>query len=380
MEETVAVPLIRTSERNDFKECPWKWYHSWVLGLTTRRVPTWSWFGTAWHVAMEVRYPVGKKRGSLADMIDAFLGAVGDEERRVWTNGGELDEEEVVDGKALGVAMLEAYVQFWGKDQHWQVLHTEQPFQIDVRHPVTGKLVAIYCGTWDLAVWDLVDKVFRIVDHKTRKAFKADWSFYNLNDQAGSYLWVAKEVLVHKGIIKKRDVIDGIVFNMARKTMPQPVESDGVRYNLPKKVHYVEALRGAYKTSLSKEGKPWDKYPLAGLAAAARLAGVEVRGEPRAVQPTPSFDRYTTRRTEPERVNQGRKVVDEARLMNGVRNGKLPMLKHVTEDCVRCPFFDMCELDEKDPAEAQAYARTMLVTRDPYADHRAAMDLTGIEL
>lgn len=334
----MAPRLVRTSERGDFKECPWKWYHSWILGLTTRRVPTWSWFGTAWHKAMEARYPIGRKRGSLADMIDAFKESVGNEQRRIWTEGGELDEEEVVDGLELGIAMLKAYVAWYGNDQHWQVLHTEQPFQIDVVHPETGRLLCVYCGTWDMFVWDLADKAYRLVDHKTRKAFKTDWSFYDLNDQGGSYLWVGKEVLVHKGIITQKDVIDGIVFNMAKKTMPDT------------------RLTNSRGQALNKDGTVSAK------------------------QPALAFDRYTTYRTDGERVRQARKVIDESRMMNGVRSGKLPMLKHATEDCVRCQFFEMCQLDEKDPAEAREYARSMLVTRDPYADHRVAMEASGIQL
>lgn len=375
----MAVPLIRTSERGDFKECPWKWYHSWVLGLTTRRVPTWSWFGTAWHKAMEVRYPVGRKRVHIADVIDAFVEAVGDEERRVWTAGGEIDEEEVVDGKELGIAMLKGYVDYYGLDQRWQVIHTEQPFQINVPHPVTGKLIAVYCGTWDLLVWDLQDKCYRLVDHKTRKAFKADWSFYDLNDQAGSYLWVAREVLLHKGLIKKKDVIDGIVFNMARKAMPdeRPRDSNGIARNKPKKEHYLAAF-AAGKGSTQLAVSP--KLRLEQLEKLALEHGYEVLGEPSMKQPGPLFERYTTYRTDYERVNQGRKVIDEARHMNVVRRGKMPLLKHVTEDCPRCPFFEMCQLDEKDPQAAQGYAATMLVRRDPYADHREAMARSGVTL
>lgn len=373
------VPLIRTSERGDFKECPWKWYHSWVLGLSTRRVPTWSWFGTAWHKAMEVRYPVGLKRVHIADVIDAFVEAVGDEERRVWTAGGEIDEEEVVDGKELGVAMLKAYVDYYGLDQRWQVIHTEQPFQIDVPHPVTGKLIAVYCGTWDLLVWDRQDKVYRLVDHKTRKAFKLDWSFYDLNDQGGSYLWVAKEVLVHKGLLEPKDVIDGITFNMARKAMPdeRPRDVNGIARNKPKKEHYLAAFaEGKGSTQLAVS----PKLRLEQLEQLAREHGYQVLGEPSMKQPAPTFARYTTYRTDYERVNQGRKVVDEARHMAVVRRGKMPLLKHVTEDCIRCQFFEMCQLDEKDPQAAREYAATMLVRRDPYADHRESMARSGITL
>lgn len=369
----MAVPLIRTSERGDFKACQFYWYHHWVNGLGVMRVPTWSWFGTAWHAAMEARYQIGLKRGSLADMIDAFKASAEGEQRRVYLEGGELDDQEVVDGLELGIAMLRAYVAHWGRDVHWHVLHTESPFQVDVRHPTTGRLIAIYCGTWDLAVWDRADKVYRIVDHKTRKSFPKDWSFYELNDQGGSYLWVAPEVLRHKGIIGDKDELDGIVFSMARKALPQPTAEDGVRYNLPKKSHYVEALRGFLKTD-SNHGKPWEKHTLPELTNAARFAGLEVRGEPRAVQPAPAFHRHTTYRNELQRVKQGLKVIDEARHMDLVRRGRLPLLKSPREECVRCSLFDFCQLDERDPQEAQEYAATMLVRRDPYADHRRAIE------
>lgn len=369
----MAVPLIRTSERSDFKSCMFYWYWHWVEGLSSPRVPTWAWFGTAYHRAQEVRYPVGTKRGSLPDVLAAFEEAVGDETRRVYERGGELDDDTVHDGLELGKAMLTAYVHHWGADKRWQVLHTEQPFQIDVRHPVTGRLIAVYCGTWDLFVWDSWDKVYRIVDHKTRASFSKDWRFYDLNDQGGSYLWVAPEVLEHMGLLKKTDVIDGIVFNMARKAMPQPVAEDGIRYNLPKKSHFVEAITKS--TGLvENHGKPLIKHTMESLALQARVLGLDVKGEPRAVQPAPNFERYITRREPVQRVKQGLKVIDEARHMDLVRRGKLPILKHPTEDCVRCPLFDFCQLDEEDPEEAQAYAATMLVKRDPYLDHREAME------
>lgn len=361
----MAVPLIRTSERGDFKSCQFYWYWHWVRGLSSPRVPTWSWFGTAWHKALEVRYPVGTRRAKPLDVLNAFEDACAGEQRRVWERGGELDDEEWHDGVTLGLAMLRAYMKHWGEDKHWQVIHTEQPFQIDVRHPRTGRLIAVYCGTWDLFIWDRSDKVYRLVDHKTRAQFKQDWSFYDLNDQAGSYLWVAPEVLRHMGLLGPKDHIDGIVFNMARKAMPQPVAEDGIRYNLPKKSHYQAALAGKLRLT--------GKESLTALAAQARTLGLDVKGDPRAVQPTPTFKRYTTTRGLEQRVNQGRKVLHEATHMDLVRRGRLPLLKHPTEDCVRCPLFDFCQLDELDPEEARGYAASMLVKRDPYEDHREAM-------
>jgi hypothetical protein len=375
----VAVPLIRTSERGTFKECQFRWYHEWVRGLRTPSVPTWSWFGTAIHKALEVRYPPGTKRGPLADVLAAFEAACAGEDRRIREAGGDIDDEEWHDGLELGKAMLVGYVKKYDQDSRWEVIHTEQSFQIDVRDPRTGRLIAVYCGTWDLFVWDRLDKVHRLVDHKTRAQFKKDWTFFDLNDQAGSYLWVAPEVLRHMGLLGPKDHIDGIVFNMLRKAMPQPTAEDGVRYNLPKRKHYVDAIHGA--TGLThNHGKPLDKLPVANLALQAKVLGLDVKGDPRSVQPSPLFERYTTTRGLEQRVNQGRKVLAEATHMDLVRRGRLPILKHPTEDCVRCPLFDFCQLDELDPAEAEGFARTMLVHRDSYADHREAMKRSGIEI
>lgn len=370
----MAVPLIRTSERGDLKSCEFFWYHHWVRGLGSPTVPTWSWFGTAIHKALEVRYPVGTKRGPLPDVLAAFEAACGDEHRRIWERGGDLDDEEVHDGMELGKAMLIGYVKHYDQDSRWQVIHTEQPFQIDVRHPVTGRLLAVYCGTWDLFVWDRVDKVYRLVDHKTRAQFKQDWSFYDLNDQGGSYLWVAPEVLRHMGLLGKNDHIDGIVFNMLRKALPQPTAEDGIRYNLPKRQHFEAALRQAGVGG-------WDaKTKLPALSYLATDHGLVVHGDARAKQPTPLFRRYTTHRGIEQRVNQGQKVLAEAQRMDLLRRGRLPLLKHPTEDCVRCSLFDYCQLEELDPDEAEGYAATMLVKRDPYADHREAMQSGGVEV
>jgi hypothetical protein len=291
----------------------------------------------------------------------------------VWERGGDLDDEEVHDGIELGKAMLVGYVKHWGYDEQWQVIHTEQPFQIDVRHPRTGRLIAVYCGTWDLFVWDRSDKVYRLVDHKTRAQFRKSWQFFDLNDQAGSYLWVAPEVLRHLGLLGKRDTIDGIVFNMARKAMPQETAEDGIRYNKPKKSHYLAALADAGVV-------PGPRAGLVSLAKLAQQHHLDVKGDPRAVQPSPLFHRHTTYRGIEQRVNQGRKVLAEATHMDLVRRGRLPILKHPTEDCERCPLFDYCQLEELDPAEAEAYAATMLVKRDPYTDHREAMQEAGVEV
>jgi len=336
----VATKLIRPSERGDFLECPWKWHKSWIEGLTGQRVPTWAWFGGAIHKGLEVRYPVGRKRGHPVDVIDAFKEAVDNEERRVYTMGGELDEEEVVDGIELGVAMLKGYMKFYGQDRHWQIVHSEQTFQIDVPNPRSRseQIIAILCGTWDMVVWDLVDKCYRVVDHKTRRSFPKLWTFYDLNFQGGSYLWVAPEVLRHKGIFGPKDRLDGIIFNCLKKAMPD------------------ERPRDREGQCLNKDGS------------------VSLK------QPGPLFYRHTSHRSPQERVRQARHVIAEAYHMHRILSGKAPLLKHPTEQCPSCTFFEVCELDESDPAAAAHMARNLYVRRDPYAAHREAMEQNGLSI
>ena len=322
------VPLIRTSERTDFKHCQWYWYMRWVCGWTPRRQPTWAWFGIAIHKGLEARYPVGRKRGSVAAMLAAFERALEGEKRRMLAARTEWDEDEMVDALELGKAMLRGYVETYGRDLHWDVVGTEQAFQIDVVDK-RGKLLAIYCGTWDLLVWDRIQKVYRLVDHKTARAFQPmEW--LTINDQAGSYLWVAPEVLRGQGIFTGGEVIDGIEFNYLKKSMPD------------------ERPRNEKGEALNKDG-----------TVSAR-------------QPAQRFLRRSTYREPIERVTQYRRVVAEARQMRAVRSGRWEATKHPTHDCVRCPLFDVCELHEQG-GDYKALLKHAFVKADPYADHREAV-------
>lgn len=376
MTQPEGIPLLRTSERSDFKRCPWLWQESWGKGLTARRTPTWSWFGTAVHRGLEVRYKAGAKRGKRSEVIDAFVEACEEEVRKIYTEGGELEDSEIVDGKELGIAMLNGYIDEYGPEKHIYVVHSEQSFQIDVPDPSDPtKVLVVYAGTWD-SVW-LIDGVYWIVDHKTRKAFPANTDFYDINDQAGSYLWVAPEVLVHMGIMTKKQTkkIMGLQFNLLRKQMPssREVQADGMVHNKPVKADYEAAL------------SPFMDLParlptIAVLEQWAAERKIKVIGEVSKVQPQPLFKRIEVERSLRERVTQGQRVQREALWMNKVRSGELPIIKTPTEDCVRCQLFDYCQADEHNPEEAIEIAKSTLRNRDPYRDHRDAMQRNGVVL
>lgn len=372
-----GLRMLRTSERSDWRRCPWRWHHVWNLGLRKNSSPTWAWFGTAIHAALEARYPNGKRRGTVTQMLDAFYESVGDQEGMIYTDveGDDLEEAEaeVVDAKVLGEAMLRGYAAEYGEDAEWEVIHTEQPFQITVPHPETDEPLVAYAGTWDVLMRNRFSKAFWLWDHKTRKTFPKNWSFYNINDQAGSYIWVAPEVLKFLGVFKPTDTIEGLIFNALKKALPdeRPRNSRGEATNKPLKIHYVEAIQEHTGKSLV------GRWTLDSLAAEAERLGVRVLGDVSKRQPVPLFHREESSRSDQERVRQAQRVQSEAVMMEKQRSGELPLWKHPTEDCVYCPMFDLCEMDEQDPASAQQFAASMYVRVDPYRDHREDMVLKG---
>jgi Zierdtviridae exonuclease len=349
--QDLDVPLLRTSERKDFRRCPWLWQQSWINGLRPAREPTWAIFGSAFHKAMEVRYPIGVRRGSLDDTIDAFLDFLDGEVRKVGVDLEELRDEDgeplaglgkkdvdLVLADELGEIMLRNYVRAYGRDRDWEVIHTEQPFQIDVPHPtIPGKVLVVYAGTWDALMRHRRTGKLWLWDHKTAKVFP-DVNYLELDDQAGSYVWVAKEVLVHKGIITRKESIEGIIFNYAKKAKPDPRPTD------------------AAGRSLNKDG-----------SISAR-------------QPSARFLRHPAYRSPAASVQQARRVQAEAKAMAAMRDGTQPIYKNPTQDCPRCPLFDLCTLHEQQADGWEDYRDTFFVAKDVYADHRMAMADNGIEL
>lgn len=343
-------PLVRTSERNDHAKCPQMWHWRWVQGLAPAREPTWAVFGTAWHHAMEMYYPVGRKRGNVLDCIDVFLESLDDLGRKIGVDIDELEDAEVerqesagkkvklVPARELGPIMLREYdKRYRTEDKKWEVVHTEQTFQIDVPDPEDKSTVLlVLAGTWDLLIWNIATKRYELVDHKTAKAIPSS-GYLDLDNQAGTYPWVAKEVLIHKGILTKKDHIKGIWFSYAKKSPPDPRPTN------------------AAGECLNKDG-----------SVSAR-------------QPAKRFERYYSPRTPVQNIAQARRVQKQGIVMNMMRNGELPIYKTPSKDCERCAFFDLCQLHEQGD-DWEFYRDEMFQYRDPYRDHREEMERYGIEI
>jgi hypothetical protein len=350
--------MIRTSERRTFKRCEWRWYQQWREGLVKKGLPaTPLWFGTGIHEVLAQWYQPGLKRG--VHPADAWLDWVKDEEVYIRTNklgSAESSEDEFVDAKKLGEAMLVGYVDKYGADENWDVIGTETPFQIDIPYPVqiseqarTGPpgsalsaaikneleqprhLLAIYVGTFDGVYRDLIDDSIWLMEHKSAKHISTN--HLPLDDQAGSYWAVASKILQHQGVLQKGDKIKGIMYNFLRKAMPddRPQNAEG-KY-------------------LNKDGT------------------VSKR------QPTPLFLREPVDRDRRERATQLRRIQNEAIRMDMLRDDPGRLTKNSTPDCPwDCPLYEMCLLHEKGTEDWMEYRDAMFTRRDPYADHRKSAE------
>lgn len=389
MKDVRQPPLVRTSERGDHAKCPWLWEQRWLNGLVPLREPTWALFGKAWHRGLEVYYRPGIRRAKLSDVIDAFLETLGDEGRKIGVDIEELEEEEraraeakgkdvvLVPARELGPIMFEEYVKHYGGDPDWEVIHTEQTFQIDVPDPRDKRRVLlVLAGTWDALMRRRSDGRLWLWDHKSAKTIPSP-GYLDLDNQAGTYPWVAKEVLVHKGILTRRDRIHGIIFSYAKKSPPdpRPRNAAGEALNKPTKAHYMAALGKKFPDRYAS----LRRMKVDELAQVAMTTRTPVEGEVSAKQPAKRFERYESLRTPQQIVSQARRVQKQGLVMEMQRNGSLPIYKTPNHECERCQIFDLCQLEEQGD-DWDFYRDEMMKYRDPYADHRADMERNGIEI
>jgi hypothetical protein len=350
------VPMLRTSERKDFKRCPMRWNWNYVEGLQSRgRTANALWFGTGMHLALEHWYVKGKTRGSYNEMLQVWDEYCDGEVRRVGTLSDPDSETKMIDARELGHAMLRDYVIEYGKDTEWEVIATEQPFQIGIpwpeeqlarfKTPPPGPMIW-YVGKYDTVMRNRLTGELWLWDHKNVKSI--DTAYLQMDDQGGSYLAVAEIVLKHQGLIGQDEYLEGIIFNFLRKAMPddRPQNEQGLYLNKPTKAE--QKLYGAnYPGSVSKK------------------------------QPPPRFHREVVTRSTDEKRSQLIRIQREAVVMNAYRAKQLPLIKNPTRDCSwDCSFFDMCLIEDMG-GDVEEFKEALFGHRDPYGDHREDMTSQG---
>lgn len=381
------LPLLRGSERKDFKRCPTRWGWAWRDGLESNRQKMPLWFGTGIHLAFEQWYVPGIKRGR--DLRETWLEYCDGVKELMRVDRASFPgdyEQVVVDAEGIGLAMLDNYLVEYGTDEEWEILSPEQTFSVRIpRHaPDDMTPVARFHGTFDIVARNRGNGHVFLWDHKTAKSIQT--RHLPMDDQAGGYWAVADNVLRRQGTIGKKERISGILYNFLMKAAPdaRPVNEKGLSTNKPKKEHFVAAIieheaeqhraHDAIDEWMNGEGARREaelkKMKLADLVEEANESDLVVLGEVSSQQPSPRFHRETVYRTSKERRRQIQHISDEVQAMNQYREGNLPLFKNPTRDCTwDCDFYDLCLADENG-GDVEMLKQVAFHVRDPYAAHR----------
>ncbi len=319
------IIYLRTSERTSFKRCRFAWEIAYNMKLKPKVSAPPLRFGTLVHKAMEAYFPPGIKRGPLP--ADTFLQEYERELAEAKSKFGFRDEDgDWHEAGALGVDMLEHYVDVYGKEEEWKVIASELAFQVPILKKKTYELV--YVGIID-GVWQhRSTKEIVLRDWKTARAIPEKMGTHlTLDEQPGSYWAYAPEFLRANKILKPNQRLRGIDFLYMRKAMrdQRARNKDG---------HYLNK-----DGSVSKQ------------------------------QPSAYFKLVPTKRSEAEQLSLRARVLAEAREQRLVRAGKLESYKNPGQmNCQGCGFTDICELHEIGHDWESLLERT-LVEWDPYAEH-----------
>lgn len=368
MAARTALPMLRTSERKDFKRCPQRWWWAWREGYRNLGPDADAlWFGTGWHLVLAHWYKgPGLRRG--AQPLKVWRDFVGEQRRFIRTNFADnvnYKEDTYIEAGKLGEAMLENYFDTYGKDETWWVIEPEHSGEVIIP-TIDGKGHLIkYCFTYDLVYRDLRTEDIWLGEHKTAKSINL--LHLPLDDQAGSYSAVATTELRAAGKLGPKENIQGIMYNFARKSAPddRPRDAEGMAHNKPVKAHYIEALGNA--------GIPPGNYAKATIETMSKLAAdnnITVLGEISLNQPAKLLIREPVVRSRKERNQQIVRIQNEATAMQMMRSGEIPLYKNPTKDCSwDCNFFNACILHEQG-GDFDEFLHSAYRRQDPYANHR----------
>lgn len=321
--------LLRTSERTTFLTCRVRWDFAYNQRLAPKTASPALRFGRLVHLAMAAYYKKGIKRGRRPALTFEKLYKAELEEQ---TAIGFIDEEgKWQDSLELGLTMLKGYVDHWGKDEEWEVLHTEVPFQVEVFHPKTERYLFTYVGTLD-GVWrNRSNKQIWIPDHKTTaKDPTKQADALVLDDQVAAYWTYGVDWLLAEGVLKPKDELRGMMFNFLKKQLPDTRE------------------RNAQGQYLNQNGSVSKQ------------------------QPSPWYHRERTYRGDIERERARVRIVDQAHEMHLARQGKLPIYINpgpaYKPNCQGCAFKDPCQLREAG-ANYKRLIKAQYEEWDPYSEH-----------
>lgn len=330
--------MLRNSEKSTFDKCRFAWSVSYGRGLQAQVGAPALRLGTLIHKALAGYYVPGVKRG--VHPAKTFELEYEIEVASAYSFGWKDEDGTWQDAGELGVAMMNHYVEHYGKDDQWKVIATEQPFSVMVYHPdsydpnhppeaqKTARPWFKYAGILD-GIWqDRSDNSLWIPDHKTTAGIGGSTgSHLRMDDQAGGYWCYGVEWLREQGILKPNQKLAGMLYNFIRKAAKDPRPTD------------------AQGRALNKDGTVSQK------------------------QPSPYFLRQPIHRDEADRENFKQRIVEMVHERELVRSGELTARKSPGQfNCPTCWVYDACEIHEVQ-GDWEMVLSAISQPWDPYAEH-----------
>jgi hypothetical protein len=341
-ERKLTLPIVRSGERATYKRCPKKWYWAWRKGyvLRTKKFDALE-LGTWWHNALAKWYRLGFERNDSFTVLFAIEANASIEEAQ--ENGAPEHVIEKADElSALGLEMAHAYEREYGMDKAIRVLATEITLEFGISNLATGLTIANHRITPDLVYMDSEGRIW-LMEHKTAKSIRTEHLV--IDDQARPYSAMARRALIKAEIIQSNQDFAGIMYNYARKALPDLRErnSDGKYLNK--------------NGSISK------------------------------TQPPPYFRRFPVFVTKKAKIITLKRVQRETEkivtLSNQLRRGDIDpstLDKTPHHSCPRtCDFFAMC-VAEEEGSNISTMERTMYIRQNPYEKSETADEPVSFEM
>lgn len=325
----VDLPVVRSSERMDYKRCKKRWYWRWRKGYVPRNKTFGALeLGTWMHAALAAWYLAGKRRnGQLAELLEAA--ALVDIRIAESNKAPDYVIEKAEELLALGIEMARAYQVHYGNDKKISVVVAEIPLEFTIsRLDDSGMVVAVHKIKPDLVFIDEHGFVW-LMEHKTAKSIQL--GHLPIDDQARPYGVMAEPALRKLGIINQHQQFRGIMYNFLRKALPdlRPTNAKGQYLN--------------QNGEISKRQPPplFVRKPVTLTKKAKKITLERLRDETLEI---------TEKTLE---IRQGTLDPD-----------RLPKTPH--KSCEKtCPFFDMC-VAEENGINIRDMERMLFVQRDPY--------------
>lgn len=389
--ERPEVLLIRNSERQTYKKCEQMWWWNFVELLKPTEEGRALRFGDLVHRALEMHYPVGKKRGMKPWLAFEKLYKEQLREGRDALNM-VAEDQGWVDAGELGVSMLRGYYDEYGNvDAQYEVISSEQVFQVPIRlRPeqirlcklLTGKLpprllvVGTMDGLWKPKTGPVRKRLPFIKEYKTSgKGCQEVINALPMDEQAGTYWTFGPLWMWNTGILREGVYPTHILYTILRKAKEddRPENELGQKLNKPTKPALVAEYERLGR-ALPKPGSGTGKNGSIVVADLIRDLGDRalLLGDVSEKQPVPRFARQPVYRDASERALMYARCQDEALEMILKRAGVFPAKKNPgpqwNPNCKMCAFKDPCEVHESG-GDYESVFRALYHKWTPYAAH-----------